>query len=64
MLSRRNAAEPAMNKPGLVTIGMNELQRVKVIESAVKGRLTGVRAAETWFLQSVARRTTGRQPGT
>ncbi|AJW97425.1 hypothetical protein [Burkholderia gladioli] len=53
-----------MNKPGLVTIGMNELQRVKVIESAVKGRLTGVRAAETWFLQSVARRTTGRQPGT
>ncbi|WP_186149235.1 ISNCY family transposase [Burkholderia gladioli] len=35
-----------MNKPGLVTISMNELQRVKVIESVVEGRLTGVRAAE------------------
>ncbi|WP_186126624.1 hypothetical protein [Burkholderia gladioli] len=31
-----------MNKPGLVTISMNELQRVKVIESVVEGRLTGV----------------------
>ncbi len=35
-----------MHKPGLVTISMNELQRVKVIESVVEGRLTGVRAAE------------------
>ncbi|WP_244116067.1 helix-turn-helix domain-containing protein [Burkholderia gladioli] len=35
-----------MNKPGLVTISMNELQRIKVIESVVEGRLTGVRAAE------------------
>jgi hypothetical protein len=25
MLSRRNAAEPAMNKPGLVTISMIEM---------------------------------------
>ncbi|WP_257828147.1 hypothetical protein [Burkholderia glumae] len=35
-----------MNKPGLVTISMSELQRVKVIESVLEGRLTGVRAAE------------------
>jgi transposase len=35
-----------MNEPGLVTISMNELRRVKVIESVVEGRLSGVRAAE------------------
>ena len=34
-----------MNEPGLVTISMNELQRVKVIEAVVDGRLSGVRAA-------------------
>ena len=34
-----------MNEPGLVTISMNELQRVKVIEAVVEGRLSGVRAA-------------------
>ncbi|GAB6851512.1 ISNCY family transposase [Paraburkholderia kururiensis] len=46
MLSTRNPAEPAMNEPGLVTISMNELRRVKIIESVVEGRLSGVRAAE------------------
>jgi transposase len=46
MLLARNPAEPAMNEPGLVTISMNELKRVKVIESVVEGRLSGVRAAE------------------
>ncbi|WEY40312.1 ISNCY family transposase [Paraburkholderia sp. SUR17] len=35
-----------MNEPGLVTISMNELRRVKIIESVVEGRLSGVRAAE------------------
>jgi transposase len=45
MLSTRNLAEPAMNEPGLVTISMNELRRVKIIESVVEGRLSGVRAA-------------------
>jgi len=45
MLSTRNPAEPAMNEPGLVTISMNELRRVKIIESVVEGRLSGVRAA-------------------
>lgn len=45
MLSTRNQAEPAMNEPGLVTISMNELRRVKIIESVVEGRLSGVRAA-------------------
>jgi len=34
-----------MNEPGLVTISMNELQRVKIIEAVVEGRLSGVRAA-------------------
>ncbi|WP_177200357.1 hypothetical protein [Paraburkholderia diazotrophica] len=33
-----------MNEPGLVTISMKELQRIKVIEAVVKGRLSGVRA--------------------
>jgi hypothetical protein len=42
----RNPAEPAMNELGLVTISMNELRRVKVLESVVDGRLSGVRAAE------------------
>jgi hypothetical protein len=37
---------PVMNEPGLVTISMNELQRVKVIEAVFEGRLSGVRAAE------------------
>jgi transposase len=37
--------EPVMNEPGLVTISMNELQRVKIIEAVVEGRLSGVRAA-------------------
>ncbi|WP_176048946.1 ISNCY family transposase [Paraburkholderia kururiensis] len=35
-----------MNEPGLVTISMNELRRIKIIESVVEGRLSGVRAAE------------------
>lgn len=35
-----------MNEPGLVTISMNELRRVKIIEAVVEGRLSGVRAAE------------------
>ncbi|MBN3851717.1 ISNCY family transposase [Paraburkholderia sp. Ac-20342] len=35
-----------MNEPGLVTISMKELQRVKVIEALVEGRLSGVFAAE------------------
>jgi transposase len=45
MLLTRNPAEPAMNEPGLMTISMNELRRVKIIESVVEGRLSGVRAA-------------------
>jgi hypothetical protein len=35
MLSTRNPAEPAMNELGLVTISVNELRRVKVIEFRV-----------------------------
>ena len=35
MLSTRNPAEPAMNEPGLVTISVNELRRVKVVEFGV-----------------------------
>lgn len=35
-----------MNEPGLVTISMNELQRVKIIEAVVERRLSGVKAAE------------------
>ncbi len=35
-----------MNEPGLVTISMNELQRVKIIEAVLEGRLSGVRAAD------------------
>jgi transposase len=45
MLLTRNPAERAMNEPGLMTISMNELRRVKIIESVVEGRLSGVRAA-------------------
>ncbi|WP_155754127.1 hypothetical protein [Burkholderia vietnamiensis] len=35
-----------MNEPGLMTISMNELQRVKIIEAVLEGRLSGVRAAD------------------
>ena len=35
-----------MNEPGLVTISMNELQRVKIIEAVVEQRLMPWRAAE------------------
>lgn len=35
-----------MNEPGLMTISMNELQRVKIIEAVLEGRLNGVRAAD------------------
>ena len=46
MLSTRNPAEPAINEPGLVTISITALQRVKVIEAVVEGHLNGVRAPE------------------
>jgi transposase len=45
MLWRAHTTEPVMNEPGLVTISMNELQRVRIIEAVVEGRLSGVRAA-------------------
>jgi transposase len=45
MLWRAYTTESVMNEPGLVTISMNELQRVKIIEAVVEGRLSGVRAA-------------------
>jgi len=35
-----------MNGRGFITISMHELRRVKVIDSVVEGRLSGVRAAE------------------
>lgn len=43
-----------MNEPGLVTISMNELRRVKIIESVVEGRLSGVRAAASVNRELVA----------
>jgi len=39
-----------MNEPGLVTISMNELQRIKIVEAVVQERLSGVRAAEQLHL--------------
>lgn len=45
MLFRRNPAEPAMNEPGLVTVSMNELRRVKVIQAVADARLKPGRAA-------------------
>lgn len=46
MLWRAHTTEPVMNEPGLMTISMNELQRVKIIEAVLEGRLNGVRAAD------------------
>jgi len=46
MLWRAYTTEPVMNEPELVTISMNELQRVKIIEAVVEQRLMPWRAAE------------------